>query len=36
MKKIKDKHAKDKKYCQVRDHWHCTGGHRVAVHSICN
>ena len=33
--KFKDKHAKNKKYHQVRDHCHCTGGRTGAVHSIC-
>ena len=34
--KIKDKHAKDKKYYKIRDHCHCTGECRGAVHTICN
>ena len=32
---IKDKYAKDKKYCKVRDHYY-TDGYRGAAYSICN
>ena len=35
-KKIKDKHAKDKKHSTVRDHCHYTVKYRGAGHSICN
>ena len=34
--KIKDKHAKDKKYQNVRDHCHYTEKCRGTAHSICN
>ena len=36
VKKIEDKHAKDKKYCKVRDHAYYTSEHRGAEHSIYN
>ena len=35
-KKIEDKHPKDKKYCEIRDHSHSAGGYRGAAHSISN
>ena len=34
--KIQDKHAKDKKYCNVRDHCHYTKEYSSTVHSIYN
>ena len=34
--KLKDKHAKNKKYCKVSNHCHYTGEYRGAAHSICN
>ena len=34
--KSHETHAKDKKYCKVRDHCHYTEEYRVAVHSISN
>ena len=34
--KCENKYLRDKKYCNVRDHWHYTREHTVAVHSICN
>ena len=34
--KFKEKHAKDKKYCKVRDHCHYTGEYGGPVQSICN
>ena len=34
--KIQDKHAKDKKYRNVRDHCHYTKEYSSTVHSICN
>ena len=33
---IEDKHAKDKKYCKVRDHCHYTEEYEGAAHCICN
>ena len=35
-KKFEDKHAKDKKYWKIRDHYHYTEDCGVAGHSICN
>ena len=35
-KKIEKKYLKNKEYCRVRDHCHCTGEYRDASHSICN
>ena len=32
--KHEDKHAKYKKYCKVRDHYHYPGKHRSAGYSI--
>ena len=32
--KLKDKHAKDKKYCRVRDHCHYAGECREAADSV--
>ena len=34
--KFEDKHAKDKKYCKVRDHCYYTGKYRGATHSKSN
>ena len=34
--KIDDKHAKDKKYCKVRDHCHYTVEYTNAAPRICN
>ena len=36
VKKIENKYLKGKKYCEVRDHCHCTGECGAAVNSICN
>ena len=36
VKKIEDKHAKDKKYCKVSNHAYYTSEHRGAEHSIYN
>ena len=33
--KLKDTHAKDKKYWKVRDHCYYTGKYKDAAHSIC-
>ena len=35
-KKFKDKHAKDKKHCKIRDNCHYAKECRGAAHSICN
>ena len=35
-KKIEDKRADDKKYCQIRDHCHYSGEYRGVEHSISN
>ena len=32
--KFEDKHAKDKKYCKVRDHYHYTGEYTGAANRI--
>ena len=34
--KFENKYLKDKKYCKVRDHYHCTRKYRGAMHSICD
>ena len=36
QQKFENKYLKDKIYCKVRDHCHCMGEHKSAVHSICN
>ena len=33
---IFDKHAKDKKYCKVKNHCHCAGEYRGNAHSKSN
>ena len=35
-KNFENKYLKDKKYRKIRDHCHCTGEYRGAVHNICN
>ena len=35
-KKFENKYLKNKKHRKIRDHCHCTGEYRGAVHSICN
>ena len=35
-KKNEDKHAKNIKYCKVRNHCHDIGEYRRAAHNICN
>ena len=34
--KFEDKHADDKKYHKVRDHWYYTGEYRGSAHTIHN
>ena len=34
--KLEGKHAKDKKYCKIRDHYHYTNGYRGFTHIIWN
>ena len=34
--KFEDEYIKDKKYREVKDHFHDPGEHRGSVHSICN
>ena len=33
---LEDKHAKEKKYCKVRDQCHYAGKYRGTAQSICN
>ena len=36
VNKIRDKHAKGKKYCKIRDHCHFKGNYRDAARRVCN
>ena len=36
VKKCENMYLKDKKYCKVRDHCHCTEEYSGTPHSICN
>ena len=33
---LENKYVKDKKYCNVRDHWNYTGEYRGVTHSKCD
>ena len=36
IEKFEDKHAADKKYCEVKDHCYYTGEYRATAYNICN